>query len=109
MNILSLRCDNLFMFKDFSIDFTYKKQRKNRKFEICEQDALFPDSQIFVKKRLLILGGNASGKTTFGKLLCAINNYIIGREVKPGALNLYRALYDKQKKDFLKLSLLSIR
>ena len=53
MNILSLRCDNLFMFKDFSIDFTYKKQKKNRKFEICKQDALFPDSQIFVKKRLL--------------------------------------------------------
>lgn len=103
MNILSLRCDNLFMFKDFSIDFTYKKQRKNRKFEICEQDALFPDSQIFVKKRLLILGGNASGKTTFGKLLCAINNYIIGREVKPGALNLYRALYDKHKKGFFEI------
>lgn len=100
MNILSLRCDNLFMFKDFFVDFTYKRKRGQKEYEISKQDALFHDSKIYVRKRLIILGGNASGKTTFGRLLCAINNFIVGREVKPSAVNLYQALCDKEKDGF---------
>lgn len=97
MNVLSLSCDNLFMFKDFSVDFTYKRKRGPKEYEVSKQDALFPGSKIYVRKRLIILGGNASGKTTFGRLLCAINNFIVGREVKPSAVNLYQALCDKEK------------
>lgn len=98
MNILSLTCDNLFLFKDFSIDFTYKNYHVKKNFAVCKNDALFADSRINVRKRVIVLGGNASGKTTFGKLLCAINNFIVGRDVKSGELNLYHALYDANKK-----------
>lgn len=42
MNILSLRCDNLFMFMDFSIDFTYKKQRKIASLKSASRMHYFP-------------------------------------------------------------------
>lgn len=44
MKILSLTCDNLFLFKDFSIDFTYKNYHVKKNFAVCKNDALFADS-----------------------------------------------------------------
>lgn len=93
MVILSLKCTNLFMFNDFNIDFTYEKKINHF---LATNDILFPESKIYVRKNMITLGGNASGKTTFGKLLCAISNYIVGREVS-SRLNLYEAIYDKTK------------
>lgn len=94
MNILSLQCHNVFMFRNFHIDFTYPRKTN---YAVSNNDRLFPGSKINVRKKILILGGNASGKTTFGKLLCAITNYIIGREVNIHTLNLHETLYDKEK------------
>ena len=93
MLILSLKCTNLFMFDNFNIDFTYEKKLNHF---LSRDDALFPDSKIYVRKNMIILGGNASGKTTFGRLLCAINNYMIGRELN-NKLSLYKAIYNKNK------------
>ncbi len=96
MIILSLKCDNIFMFKDFSIDFTYSRKLNHY---ISENDILFEDSKIKVRKNLIILGGNASGKTTFGKLLCSILNYLLGRDIDSESnLNLLKARFDKKKK-----------
>lgn len=94
MIFLSLACDNIFMFKDFYIDFTY--DRKINHF-LSEHDAIFPESNINVRKKMLLLGGNASGKTTFGILLCAISNFIIGMPISNSRLNLYNAIFDKNK------------
>lgn len=99
MLILSLECTNLFMFNKFKIDFTYEKKLNHF---LSANDAIFPNSKIYVRKNMIILGGNASGKTTFGRLLCAINNYIIGREISD-KLNLYKAIYDKEKKASFKI------
>lgn len=102
MIILSVACDNLYMFKNFSIDFAY--DGGNEKYSICKHDALFPNSKIFVRKRLILLGANASGKTTFGELLCGIDNFILGRGIEPNdEVNLYRALYDKNKEGYFKV------
>ena len=78
MIFLSIYADNVYMFRDFYLDFTV--HRKASHF-LSKDDELFEGSAISVRKKLLILGGNASGKTTFGRLLCAIQNYLIGREM----------------------------
>ena len=78
MVFLSIYADNVYMFRDFCLDFTV--QRRSSHF-LSQNDALFDGSVISVRRKLLILGGNASGKTTFARLLCAIQNYLIGREM----------------------------
>lgn len=88
MIFLSLRLDNVYMFRDFYLDFTMT--RKPHHF-LAERDALFEGSKIYARKKLLILGANASGKTTFGRILCAIQNYLVGRELGP-----YVNLLDKR-------------
>lgn len=94
MVILSLYCNNIFMFRDFYLDFTYER-KVNSAFP--DNDSLFPESKIKVRKSMVLMGGNAAGKTTFGKLLCAVNNFILGREVTSKYLNLSEVIYNKDK------------
>ena len=95
MIILSVYCDNLYMFRDFKVDFTYNKKIKH---PLAENDALFENSRIKVRKNFVILGGNASGKTTFGKLLCIICNYVLGRSIdEEPYLSIEKVRYDKSK------------
>ena len=93
MFFLSVRLDNVYMFRDFFLDFTMA--RKSSHF-LAKHDALFEGSKIYVRKKLLILGANASGKTTFGRILCAIQNYLVGREMGP-QINLLEKRYDQTK------------
>lgn len=94
MIILRVACDNLYMFKNFEVDFTYK--RKNNHY-ITENDVLFIDSKIKVRKNLIIMGSNASGKTAFGKLLCLIFNFIKGKDLNDGPFNISLIQYNKCK------------
>lgn len=100
MIFLSLACNNLYMFKNFFVDFTYS--RASNHF-LAKNDRLFKESNIKVRKNIIFLGGNASGKTTFGKLLCAINNYIVGREVDDSGINLYNAIYTANEDSFFEV------
>lgn len=95
MVILKIACDNMYMFKDFSIDFTYKRQVKH---SLSASDALFDGSKIKVRKNIVIMGGNATGKTTFGKLMCIIANYIYRGQVNGEFFNLLDIPFDKGKK-----------
>ena len=78
MIITKVSCDNMYMFNNFSLDLTYQKKRKHH---LSENDVLFDGSKIKVRKNVIIMGGNASGKTTFGKLLRFISNYIFRGQV----------------------------
>ena len=98
MVFLSIYADNVYMFRDFYLDFTV--QRRSSHF-LSQDDALFDGSAISVRKKLLILGGNASGKTTFGRLLCAIQNYLIGREMST-YVNLIEKIYDPNRPGTIK-------
>ena len=97
MLFLYIACDNIFMFKDFFLDFTYERKISHY---LATDDTIFPNSQINVRKKMLILGGNASGKTTFGVLMCAINNYIMNVPVTNSRVNLYNAIYDRTKESY---------
>ena len=94
MIILRVACDNLYMFKNFAVDFTY--ERKSNHY-LSENDRLFAGSKIKVRKNLIVMGSNASGKTTFGKLLCMIFNFIYGKDLSDGSFNIPSARYDKSK------------
>lgn len=94
MIILRVACDNFYMFKNFEVDFTY--ERKSNHY-LSENDRLFADSKIKVRKNLIVMGSNASGKTTFGKLLCMIFNFIYGKDLGDGSFSIPSARYDKSK------------
>lgn len=93
MIFLSIYCDNIYMFRDFFIDFAIKRKYKH---SLAQNEMLFEGSKINVRKKLIILGGNASGKTTLGRLLCAVQYYLIGREMDR-YINLKDKIYDKKK------------
>lgn len=97
MIFLSVACDNIYRFKDFSTDFTYDRRINH---VLAANDELFPSSSVKVRKNVVIIGGNASGKTTFGKLLCLITNYVYGRAIdkEDNDLHLKSIVASKEKK-----------
>lgn len=93
MIITSIKSDNIYMFKDFDVDFTYV--RRSSHF-ISSNDTLFEGSHIYVRKNVIIMGGNASGKTTFGKLLCLISNYLFNGRIDGEYFSLDNIAYNKE-------------
>ena len=73
MIIMNLEIDNFFCFKDFSINFSYKRKlnKSTIPYEYLED---YPNFRF--KKLNILMGSNASGKTVFGKMLRAISNFI---------------------------------
>lgn len=73
MIIMNLKLDNLFAFKDFELDLSYPKKIVNSPIK-NEYLLGFPNFRY--KKAVIILGSNASGKTTLGKAMMGILNFI---------------------------------
>lgn len=94
MIITKVSCDNMYMFNNFSLDLTYQKKRKH---QLSENDVLFDGSKIKVRKNVIIMGGNASGKTIFGKLLRFISNYIFRGQVVDDFFHLSDIPYKKNE------------
>lgn len=76
MIFLSLKVDNLYMFQDVTLDFTYSRRVKN---SLIEGEYLEEFPNVRFKRVCVIMGPNAAGKTTLGRLMCAINNYLLER------------------------------
>ena len=70
--------DNIFSFNDFEINFTYKKKPVNNPIG-DETLKGFPNFRY--QKVNIITGANASGKTTLGKAIMAILNFISNRNI----------------------------
>ncbi|WP_308577160.1 AAA family ATPase [uncultured Parvimonas sp.] len=75
MIVLNVKIDNLYMFKDFEVNFTFPRKVSN---SILKDETLKYAPKIRYKKVNIIMGANASGKTTFGKLLCNFENFLCG-------------------------------
>lgn len=90
MIFLNLKINNIYMFKDTFIDFTYPKKITDSTIE-AEFLTNFPN--IKYKKVCILIGANASGKTTLGRVMCAINNYLLGVPLE----HVKEVIHDKTK------------
>lgn len=78
MVILDLKLDNIYSFDNFEINFTYKKKIVNNPLG----DETLNGFPFFRYRKVNILtGANASGKTTLGKAIMSILNFILYRDI----------------------------
>lgn len=74
MVVLDVRLDNFYAFKDFQINLTYPKKIVDSNI----RDEHLKDRPNFRYKKVnIIMGANASGKTTLGRMLMRIFNFIL--------------------------------
>lgn len=74
MILMDIKLDNIYGFIDFQMNFSY--QRKLKKTTI--ENEFVPTRPNFKYKKAIVLkGANATGKTSLGKSLLAISNYIL--------------------------------
>ena len=78
MIVLNLELDNLFGFEDFKINFSYPKKVENSSIK----DEFLKDRPNFRYKKVnILLGANATGKTSVGKAMMAIFNFFNKKEI----------------------------
>ena len=73
MIVLNLKLDKIYGFDDFEINFTYPKKVVN---SMIEEEHLAGRERFRYKKAVILMGTNASGKTSLGKALMRIFSYI---------------------------------
>lgn len=78
MIVMDLKTDNFFAFKNFHINMSYPKKIVN---SAINPEHLQDRPNFRYKKVNIILGANATGKTTLGKILMSTFNFISCKEV----------------------------
>ena len=78
MIVLNLELDNLFGFEDFKINFLYSKKVKNSSIK---KEFLKDRPNFRYKKVNILLGANATGKTSVGKVMIVIFNFLNRKEI----------------------------
>lgn len=73
MIILNAKLNNVYGFKDFDIAFSYPKKIVN---SIIENEHLAGRPNFRYKKAVILMGSNATGKTSLGKALLNIISFI---------------------------------
>jgi ABC-type Mn2+/Zn2+ transport system ATPase subunit len=73
MVILDVKLNNLYAFKNFHINFTYPKKIVDSSIK---EEHLLNRPNFRYKKVNVLLGANASGKTTFGRIIMKIFNFM---------------------------------
>ncbi|MGL5903600.1 MAG: AAA family ATPase [Cetobacterium sp.] len=77
MVIMHLKIDNLFAFKNFDINFSYPKKLVDSSID---NEYLKSKPNFRYKKFIALMGANATGKTSIGKALVGIFNFISKKE-----------------------------
>lgn len=73
MILLNLKLDGIYGFKDFEINFTYPKKVIN---SIIEDEYLEGRERFRYRKAVILMGSNATGKTSMGKALLKLIAFI---------------------------------
>lgn len=73
MILLNLKLDCIYGFEDFEINFTYPKKVVN---SIIDNEYLEGRERFRYKKAVILMGANATGKTSLGRALLKIITYI---------------------------------
>ena len=82
MIVLNLKLNNIYGFSDFNIDFSYPKKIVK---SLLEDEFLEGRPNFRYKKAVILMGANATGKTSLGKALLNIVNFI--NSADPAALH----------------------
>lgn len=90
MIIMDIKVDNLYAFKNFHMNMSYPKKIVD---STIDQEYLVDRSNFRYKKVNIIMGGNATGKTSIGKLLMLFANYF-----KDGAFQRFTNIIDDKNK-----------
>ncbi len=77
MILLDVKLNNIYGFRDFHMNFSYPKKIVN---SIIDHEWLDGRTNFRYKKAIILMGANATGKTTLGKALLNIFNFIDGLE-----------------------------
>lgn len=91
MIIMDVKANNLYSFRDFHINMSYPKKIVG---STIEGEYLEDRPNFRYKKVNIIMGANASGKTTLGKLLMHFMNYFVD-----GEIHKFASIVDDRKKD----------
>ncbi len=75
MILLNIKLDNIYGFHDFEMNFTYPKKIVG---SIIEEEHLAGRPNFRYKKAVVLMGANATGKTSLGRALQGIINFING-------------------------------
>ncbi len=65
---------NLYSFDDLDLDFTYTKKKTHLPLE---GEFLENRPNFYVKRVCIFAGANATGKTSIGRVMCAMQNFIV--------------------------------
>ena len=79
MVVMNLELNNLFGFQDFKVNFAYPKKLVK---STVENEYLETKPNFRYKKVNILMGANASGKTSLGKALMHIFNFLSGKNIK---------------------------
>lgn len=90
MIIMDIKVDNLYAFKNFHMNMSYPKKIVDT---TIEQEYLIDRPNFRYKKVNVIMGGNATGKTSLGKLLMLFANYF-----KDGSCKRFTQIIDDKKR-----------
>lgn len=73
MIVLNLELDNIYGFYDFKVNLTYPKKVVN---SFIENETLKDRPRFRYKKAIVLMGTNATGKTSLGKVLLNVFSYV---------------------------------
>lgn len=79
MIVMDIKIDNFYAFKNFHMNMSYPKKIVN---SFIKDEFLEGHSNFRYKKVNILMGANATGKTSFGKMLMSIFNFINKRSYK---------------------------
>lgn len=100
MIVLNVRLDNFYAFKNFHLNLTYPKKIVN---SYIKEEHLAERENFRYKKVNIFYGANASGKTTFGRILMKIFNFINDKNYE----HITKVICDTSKEALFSLDLAS--
>lgn len=101
MIVMDIRLDNFMAFKNFHMNMSYPKKILN---SYIEEEHLKDHPNFRYKKVNILMGANASGKTSFGRMLMNIFNFMDKKEME----RITRAICDTSKKAMFSMDFITI-
>lgn len=96
MIVMDIKIDNFYAFRNFHMNMSYPKRIVN---SCIENEFLEGHSNFRYKKVNILMGANATGKTSFGKMLMVIFNFINKRSYRC----IYPVVADKERDAFFSI------